>query len=53
MQGGEVIQAVEEISKEVLPRGYDVEWSGITREEKDSGPSCAERRFSNQIQIFP
>ena len=37
VSSGEVIQAVEEISKEVLPRGYDVEWSGITREEKDSG----------------
>lgn len=37
ISSGEVIQAVEEISKEVLPRGYDVEWSGITREEKDSG----------------
>lgn len=37
ISSGKVIQAVEEISKEVLPRGYDVEWSGITREEKDSG----------------
>ena len=34
---GEVIKVVEEICKEVLPRGYDVEWSGVTREEKDSG----------------
>ena len=37
VSSGEVIKAVEEISKEVLPRGYDVEWSGVTREEKDSG----------------
>ena len=22
---------------ELLPRGYDIEWSGVTREEKDSG----------------
>ena len=34
---GDVIRVVEEICKEVLPRGYDVEWSGVTREEKDSG----------------
>ena len=37
VSSGEVIAAVEEICKEVLPRGYDVEWSGVTREEKDSG----------------
>lgn len=37
VSSGEVIQAVEEIAKEVLPRGYDIEWSGVTREEKDSG----------------
>ena len=34
---GEVIQAVEEICQDVLPRGYDIEWSGVTREEKESG----------------
>lgn len=34
---GEVIAVVEDICEEVLPRGYDVEWSGVTREEKDSG----------------
>lgn len=37
VSSGEVIAAVEEICKEYLPRGYDVEWSGVTREEKDSG----------------
>ena len=37
VSSGEVIAAVEEICKEVLPRGYDVEWSGVTREEKESG----------------
>ncbi len=36
VSSGEAILAVEEICKEVLPRGYDVEWSSITREEKDS-----------------
>ncbi len=28
---------MEQIAKETLPRGYDIEWSGVTREEKDSG----------------
>lgn len=34
---GEVIQTVEEIAKDYLPRGYDIEWSGVTREEKETG----------------
>ena len=34
---GEVIKVVEQICQETLPRGYDIEWSGVTREEKDSG----------------
>ena len=34
---GEVIKVVEQICHETLPRGYDIEWSGVTREEKDSG----------------
>ena len=37
VSSGEVIKTVESICKEVLPRGYDVEWSGVTREEKESG----------------
>mgnify|MGYP000084967568 CR=1 FL=1 len=37
VSSGEVIEAVEQIAKETLPRGYDIEWSGVTREEKDSG----------------
>lgn len=37
VSSGEVIAVVEDICEEVLPRGYDVEWSGVTREEKDSG----------------
>ncbi len=34
---GDAIAAVERISKESLPRGFDVEWSGMTREEILSG----------------
>ncbi|HEY8402843.1 MAG TPA: efflux RND transporter permease subunit [Cytophagaceae bacterium] len=34
---GDVINAVERIAKEKLPKGYTIEWSGITREEILSG----------------
>ncbi len=34
---GDAIAAVEQIAKESLPRGYDIEWSGITREQIASG----------------
>lgn len=34
---GEAIKAVERIAKEKLPRGFDIEWSGMTREEILSG----------------
>lgn len=34
---GDAIAAVERVSKEVLPRGFDIEWSGMTREEILSG----------------
>lgn len=31
------IKAVEKVAEEKLPRGYDIEWSGMTREEILSG----------------
>jgi len=34
---GDAIRAVERVSKEVLPRGYGYDWSGVTREEIESG----------------
>lgn len=34
---GDVIQIVQQKAKEVLPRGYSIEWSGMTREEVLSG----------------
>jgi HAE1 family hydrophobic/amphiphilic exporter-1 len=34
---GQAIQAMEEISKEALPRGYSFEWTGISLEEIQSG----------------
>ncbi|WP_209331663.1 efflux RND transporter permease subunit [Lunatimonas salinarum] len=34
---GDAIKAVEETALSVLPRGFDIDWSGITREQIDSG----------------
>lgn len=34
---GDAIKAVESAAKEVLPRGFDYEWSGMTREQILSG----------------
>ncbi len=34
---GDAIAAIEEVAKESLPRGFAIEWSGMTREEILSG----------------
>lgn len=34
---GDALRTVEEVAKEVLPRGYSFEWSGMSREEVLSG----------------
>ncbi|OYX19848.1 MAG: hydrophobe/amphiphile efflux-1 family RND transporter, partial [Algoriphagus sp. 32-45-6] len=34
---GDAIKAVEEVALETLPRGFDIDWSGITREQIASG----------------
>lgn len=34
---GEVIEAVEQVAAATLPQGYDIEWSGMTREQILSG----------------
>ena len=34
---GQAIEAIEEVAKKTLPRGYSYEWSGITREQILSG----------------
>lgn len=34
---GEAIQAIQETAKNHLPKGYDIEFSGMTREEIESG----------------
>ncbi|MBS1689511.1 MAG: efflux RND transporter permease subunit, partial [Bacteroidetes bacterium] len=34
---GDAIRAIQETAKQVLPRGYTYEWTGMTREEVHSG----------------
>jgi hydrophobe/amphiphile efflux-1 (HAE1) family protein len=34
---GDAIKAIEETAKQVLPRGYSTEWTGVTREEIKTG----------------
>jgi len=34
---GDVIQAVERVAAQTLPRGFEIEWSGMTREQILSG----------------
>ena len=41
---GDAIKAIEETAKQVLPRGYSYEWTGVTREEIKTG--------NQQIFIF-
>lgn len=38
---GQAIQAAEEVAKQVLPQGYDYEFSGLTRSEKEASNSTA------------
>ena len=34
---GEVLKAVQEVAETSLPRGYDIDWAGISRDEVNSG----------------
>lgn len=34
---GSAIKAIQEVAKEKLPKGYDIDWAGITRDEVLSG----------------
>lgn len=38
---GDAISAIEEVAASFLPRGYTYEWSGMTREEIESGNQVA------------
>jgi HAE1 family hydrophobic/amphiphilic exporter-1 len=37
VSSGQAIAAVEEVAKRTLPKGYGIEWSGISREEQAQG----------------
>lgn len=37
VSSGTVLKAVQETAKEKLPRGYDIDWAGISRDEASSG----------------
>jgi HAE1 family hydrophobic/amphiphilic exporter-1 len=41
ISSGEAIIAMENLAKRVLPQGMSYEWSGISLEEKESGPQAA------------
>ena len=49
---GEAIQAMEEIAREVLPAGYDIAWSGLAFEEKQSGSASAAAFGFGLIIVF-
>jgi HAE1 family hydrophobic/amphiphilic exporter-1 len=34
---GSAIKAIQEVAREKLPRGYDIDWAGITRDEVSAG----------------
>lgn len=38
---GEAISAVEQVAKETLPKGYDIEWTGQAFQEKRTGGASA------------
>jgi HAE1 family hydrophobic/amphiphilic exporter-1 len=37
VSSGSVITAIQEVAKTKLPRGYDIDWAGITRDEVATG----------------
>jgi hydrophobic/amphiphilic exporter-1 (mainly G- bacteria), HAE1 family len=37
VSSGTVLKAVQQTAKEKLPRGYDIDWAGISRDEVNSG----------------
>jgi hydrophobic/amphiphilic exporter-1 (mainly G- bacteria), HAE1 family len=37
VSSGAVLKAVQEVAKEKLPRGYDIDWAGISRDEVNAG----------------
>jgi hydrophobic/amphiphilic exporter-1 (mainly G- bacteria), HAE1 family len=37
VSSGDVLEAVKQIARETLPRGYDIDWAGISRDEVSAG----------------
>jgi len=37
VSSGTVLKVVQETAKELLPRGYDIDWAGISRDEANAG----------------
>jgi HAE1 family hydrophobic/amphiphilic exporter-1 len=37
VSSGTVLQVVQKVAREKLPRGYDIDWAGISRDEVNSG----------------
>ncbi|SFB79798.1 hydrophobic/amphiphilic exporter-1, HAE1 family [Flexibacter flexilis DSM 6793] len=37
VSSGDVLKAVQETAREKLPRGYDIDWAGISRDEAGAG----------------
>ncbi|HEU4609273.1 MAG TPA: efflux RND transporter permease subunit [Chitinophagaceae bacterium] len=49
---GDAIKAIEETAKQVLPRGYSYEWTGVTREEIKTGNQTAFIFLLSVIFVF-
>ncbi len=49
---GDAIKAIEETAKQVLPRGYATEWTGVTREEIKTGGQTAYIFLLSVIFVF-
>ena len=49
---GDAIKAVEETAKQVLPRGYAYEWTGVTKEEIKTGDQTAFIFLLSVIFVF-
>jgi multidrug efflux pump len=49
---GQAIAAMEDVAREVLPRGYSFEWSGLAFEEKKSGGTSSAAFALGLIIVF-
>lgn len=49
---GDAILAIEETAREVLPRGFAYEWTGMTREEKSAGSQLTVIFIMSLVFVF-